>query len=142
MSHITQHVQDLYDQKGTLVGVLLSPEIWSSAYEKLRPILEAELQKLAPEQKKERPEPIEDWNFLLEHWDFKYPVDKSVLCDICGESTQDWQKDEPRKFTLKAANLGGLVSFRCCKCNARVTKKHFKDHIVSETVPEEQRCSA
>jgi hypothetical protein len=142
MPYNIQYVQDLYDNSGSLIGVLISPEIWNSAYDKLRPILEAEVQKYAaPEENQEKPEPIEDWNFLLEHWDFKYPVDRSVSCDLCGAHTDNWQEDEPRKFKLKAASLGGLVAFRCNNCRARVTKKHFKEHIVSESVSEEEGCS-
>ncbi|MFW6177785.1 MAG: hypothetical protein ACOC43_05400, partial [Desulfohalobiaceae bacterium] len=74
-------------------------------------------------------EPLQDWELLLQHWDFKYPVSKEVSCEICGNQTQDWQKDSPRKFLLKAASLGGLVSFECLNCQARIIKKHFKDYV-------------
>ena len=38
-----------------------------------------------------------------------------MACETCGASTEDWQADEPRKFTLAAANMGGLLAFECAR---------------------------
>ena len=80
-------------------------------------------------------EPIEDWELFKKCWDFKYPYDFSVKCEICGNETQNWEQDEEKKFLLTAASVSGLVSFKCLKCGSKIVKKHFKDKIVSETIP-------
>jgi hypothetical protein len=36
---------------------------------------------------------------------------------------------------LNAANMGGLVSFRCLSCQARVIKRHFYDKIKVDATP-------
>ena len=83
----------------------------------------------------EQPEPIPDWETLKEYWDFSYPVDLDVACEHCGNSTEDWTGDEPRLFRLTSANLAGLVAFKCMKCKAKITKRHFKDKILTECSP-------
>jgi hypothetical protein len=128
---LTDDVQKLYDDDGNLIGVLIGPEKWSQ--------LAAAVPDMLAEQKKPEPhtipEPLDDWNTLKEYWDFKYPVDYDVACEVCGDSTQNWEEDDPKQFRLLAANLGGLVRFECIKCKARITKRHFKDHIQVETLP-------
>jgi hypothetical protein len=78
---------------------------------------------------------MDDWNRLMDFWDFAYEVDMDVTCELCGNSTQDWLADDPRKFRLKAANIGGLTCFECLSCKARVTKQHFKDKISCSCTP-------
>ncbi len=127
-------IQELYNRQGEFLGVLISPELWESIGEELEPILKKGLKELTTrEDFLEKEEPIEDWNILKKNWDFNYPVNMEVRCEICGNYTKNWQEDEPRKFILKAANVGGLVSFLCKHCKARIIKKHFKDHIHVET---------
>jgi hypothetical protein len=122
-----------------LLGVFLSKEIWERVESQLAPLLEQTLATLQAEgeTEKEKPfqEPIQDWEMLKKHWDFKYPIDTDIHCELCGNATVDWQADEPRKFLLKAANLGGLVRFQCCRCQAYITKRHFKDSISVEAKP-------
>lgn len=122
--------QELYDAKGQCLGALLGPEAWALVREQI-------LARFAPEaaEPADVSEPIQDWNDLVQFWDFKYPVDVDVACPLCGNSTADWQHDEPRKFHLTAANLGGLVTFRCLGCQAKVMKRHFKDCIKVEAKP-------
>lgn len=130
-------LQDLYDAQGSFWGLLISPRLWSEVQTKVVPILEEAMGRLeqSGEEKQSIQEPLQDWELLLKHWDFKYPVSKEVYCEICGNQTQDWQQDSPRKFLLKAASLGGLVGFECLSCGARVTKKHFKDYVQLQAQP-------
>jgi hypothetical protein len=124
-------VQPLYQRNGDLYAVMLSPQAWALVQDVVRPVLEKQAAAEAPEPK----EPIRDWETLKEYWDFKYPVEQEVHCDHCGCETVDWEQDEPRKFRLKAANMGGQVSFLCLNCSSRVIKRHFKDHISFECRP-------
>jgi hypothetical protein len=101
------------------------------------PYLHAAQEKLDKPQT--RAEPLRDWDLLAANWDFRYPLDLHVHCSQCGNSTLNWQKDEPRKFRLKAASLGGLVAFECCSCKARVTKRHFKDGVKTEAIPWQEK---
>jgi len=102
----------------------------------LKPILEQALQDLqGPKKGKDVKEPLEDWELLKKHWDFKYELTSYVYCENCGNTSYDWESDDPRKFKLSAANLGGLVAFRCLSCGAKVIKRHFKDYIKVEVDP-------
>jgi hypothetical protein len=133
MDTLQNHLTTLYNNKGELQSVQLSPELWSKVEHEVLPIL----QRAFPE-KRVRPEPVNDWCMLKEYWDFQYPVDASVHCDICGCDTHDWEHDDPRKFKLLACNLGGLVRFECEQCHARIMKRHFKTHIAVESRPAEE----
>lgn len=128
MSTNENSITELFDKDGNLIGALLTAELWAE----IKPSLKNYLPKQEPE---EKPEPISDWKMLTDFWDFPYPVDTDVKCDLCGNQTDNWQEDEPRKFRLSVANLGGLVSFKCCNCKSRISKRHFKDEITSETTP-------
>ncbi|EPR44009.1 hypothetical protein dsx2_1937 [Desulfovibrio sp. X2] len=127
----TSPVLYLYDEAKRLHGVLIDPELW----EKIEPLVREHLPSSAKAEEPEPPEPMADWETLTAYWDFKYDPDYDVACGVCGESTTDWRADEPRKFRLVGANLGGLVTFKCQKCKAKVIKRHFKDHIKVETQP-------
>ncbi len=121
--------QELYDAEGQPLGAFLGPEAWAL-------VREAVLARYAqPAPPPEASEPLQDWRDLVQFWDFKYPVDHDVACEVCGNSTSAWELDEPRKFVLTAANLGGLVAFRCLGCGAKILKRHFKDSIKVETRP-------
>ncbi|CCO23011.1 hypothetical protein [Maridesulfovibrio hydrothermalis] len=126
MSKHDDSLTELFDKNGNLIGALLTADLWSKVKPRVKDLLPAQ----TPQ---ERPEPIGAWETLKEYWDFEYPIDTDVHCKICGTSTQNWEEDTPRKFRLVSANLGGLVSFKCCQCSARITKKHFKDEIKVET---------
>ncbi len=132
-------LQDLYDSKGAFLGLLISPSLWAEVESKVVPVLEEAMSRLQQQGSQDEgqslQEPLQDWEMLIKHWDFKYPVRTEVYCQACGNQTQDWQQDAPRKFLLKAASLGGLVGFECLSCGARVTKKHFKDHIEVSSHP-------
>ncbi|MFP4070734.1 MAG: hypothetical protein ACLFTB_01680 [Desulfovibrionales bacterium] len=126
------YIKQFYNKKGDLEGVFITPELWRLIRHKAQPLINNALERLSPE---EFVEPLQDWEMLKEHWDFKYPVDMDVHCDFCGNDTENWQEDDPRLFRLRAANLGGLVSFECLRCKSKITKKHFKKHIDTKTVP-------
>lgn len=135
-------IQGFYDEAGNLMGVFFSARLWQEVAPKIDKILEEALSDLQSKALKGEPkievcvqEPMEDWERFLSFWDFRYPVEKRVICKQCGQETEDWTLDKPRKFFLKAANLGGLVSFQCQNCKARVLKRHFKDHITYEAKP-------
>lgn len=126
----------LFDDKGTLIGVALSPEAWEVAQK-------AVMGKFATESEKPmRPEPVREWENLLDYWDFPYDPDYDVHCEHCGSKTENWKDDSPRKFRLSSANLAGLVSFQCQQCESKVVKRHFKDEITSETIPHQKEKNA
>lgn len=127
-------VQPLYDENGQLHGVYIKAAIWFKHESQLEAVLFPD-EVARSKESKPMAEPIADWEQFLSYWDFNYPMEKVVKCDNCGANTHDWTIDDPKKFTLKAANLGGLVSFKCNQCNYRVSKKHFKDHICYECTP-------
>jgi len=122
----------LYTDSGKLYGVLLCPEAWALVKDDVEQKLGIAGASPKPTQK---PEPMEDWNTLCKYWDFRYPFTAAVTCEVCGNASEDWVHDEPRKFVLKAANLGGLAKFQCCQCRAAVIKRHFKDTIKCECIP-------
>lgn len=129
-------VQDVYNRQGQLLGVFLSREIWDLVGDKLTSVINQAMQELDSGKKEpEIKEPIDEWNLLKQHWDFKYELSREVYCENCGNHTYNWEDDQPRKFKLKAANLGGLVTFQCLECQAKIVKKHFKDHIKVEVKP-------
>jgi len=115
----------LFKENGELHGVFVSAELW----DKILPVVTPFLDPLARQKKQQLAEPLNDWEDLKRYWDFKYPINVEVVCSICGAKTEDWEKDEPRSFRLKSANLGGYVRFECCGCGANITKRHFKSHI-------------
>ncbi len=129
MKNKAQSLVKMYTATGEFLGVFIPPELWGQIK---APVQEA-VERLTPPQAVK--EPLADLELLKQHWDFQYPVDTDVQCKICGAETPDWAADDPRKFLLKAASLGGLVSYECQTCKARVKKMHFKREICVECVP-------
>ena len=129
-----KHFQPLYDADRRLFGVFLSPELWAKISKSMNPLIDKALTELEPNLGPE-PEPLHDWDTLAQCWDFKYPMPHDISCECCGNATPDWRQDEPRKFRLKSANIGGLANFLCTQCQARIIKKHFKDHVAVECRP-------
>lgn len=125
-------IKRYYNELGELEGVFILPQLWNTVEKRINPILERGLAELNPRQKNE---PLVDWEELMKHWDFKYPVDWDVTCGNCQSRTENWSMDTPRKFFLTAVNLGGLVAFQCLECKAKIVKKHFKKHIDIKTTP-------
>jgi hypothetical protein len=123
----------LVDEHQNPKGVLLSQELWEQVRKHVEPLVSSASPMCS--EAPPVPEPIDDWETFLEYWDFKYPISTEVTCGHCNASTENWQADEPRKFHLLSATLGGLVSFRCQECKAKVIKRHFKDHMTTETQP-------
>lgn len=119
-----------FDAQGNPLGVFIPFAVWEQLDQHIRQALDAPNKQL-----QQIKEPIDDWEMLVSCWDFPYPVDTDVACQVCENQTQDWKQDSPRKFHLKAANLGGLVSFECCSCQARIRKNHFKDAIEVTCTP-------
>jgi len=128
---MSDHINELYDKDGNLIGALLTAEAWTHVKDMVLTALGVEQE---PEVE-EISEPLSDWETLKEYWDFNYPVDMDVACEQCGSATEDWSADAPRKFHLTSANLAGLVSFRCVSCQSKIVKKHFKDEIITECTP-------
>jgi hypothetical protein len=134
------HFLELFDAEGQPHGVWLGPELWDRVKDHVLPLLREALGTAdASAAPVEKPEPLADWETLLAYWDFAYPPDFDVTCAHCGAGTEDWTKDTPRQFRLRAANLGGLVTFQCQACRALVLKKHFKKHITVECQPYVER---
>jgi hypothetical protein len=124
----------LYDAKGALCGVQLSPALWEQAKSHILHIRDAR-------SAVEIPEPLDAWEEFKQYWDFKYPFCAKVECQHCGARSNDWEQDATRPFRLHTANLGGLLVFRCTACGATIRKKHFKDHIIFEMTPPGQGCA-
>lgn len=130
-----KHLVPLYTKEKELLGVYISPELWALAEDRI-------LGTVSPFFKKDEPlEPIKDWEQLKSCWGFQYPVDLDVTCENCGNETSEWEKDEPRRFRLRAANLGGLVTFQCMECKAKILKRHFKKEIQVECKPHQESKS-
>lgn len=143
MPLISSHFMELFDAAGKSRGLHMSPELWAKVKDAVMPTIEKALFALDPAcrpESEERPEPIGNWEQLLAYWDFTYPPSYDVHCDHCGQRTEDWSRDEPRKFRLCNANLGGQVTFQCQSCKALVLKKHFKKHVVVECKPFVERA--
>lgn len=143
MPPISSHFLELFDAAGVPRGVRISPELWAKVRDRLLPVLNKALYELDPAcrpEPVEKPEPLAEWETLLAYWDFTYPPDYDVACEHCGASTPDWRADDPRKFRLRVANLGGLVTFQCQSCKSLVLKKHFKKHLTVECQPFVDRC--
>jgi ssDNA-binding Zn-finger/Zn-ribbon topoisomerase 1 len=128
---MSDHINELYDKDGNLVGALLTAEAWAVVRDQVMSALGV----VETPVEQERPEPISEWETLKEYWDFQYPVDVDVACENCGNSTEDWTADDPRLFRLTSANLAGLVAFTCTQCRAKITKRHFKDQVTTECAP-------
>jgi len=128
---MSEHVNELYDKEGNLIGCLLSAEAWNYVKKDIQASLGIEVKNDTPEIK----EPLSDWETLKEYWDYPYPVDTDVHCESCGSKTEDWAADDPRIFRLTAANLAGLVAFSCVNCKAKIVKKHFNNEIRTECTP-------
>lgn len=124
MSKDWEQITHLYSQSGEFLGVFVAAPVWKYVRGTIEPLLARKAHAEA-----EKAEPLEDWNALKEYWDFKYPVNTEVLCQTCSCCTDDWESDAPKKFKLKAANIGGLVRFECLHCHSIITKQHFKDQI-------------
>lgn len=129
------HFEPLFDQNRNLVGVWLSPELWRKAENALSPAIDKALEELDPTRRPETPEPMKDWEALLQYWDLAYPLPTDVFCEQCGAKTDNWMQDDPRLFRLRSATMGGLVNFECQGCRARIIKKHFKKHVDVECRP-------
>lgn len=124
-------IKALYDHRGSMFGIFISPKLWAAISKDVQPIIDRQLEKT----EKPLPEPMDDWDRLIDFWDFAYEVDTDVSCEQCGSTTEAWMADEPRKFRLKAANIGGMTCFECQTCKARITKRHFKDKITCSCIP-------
>jgi len=123
-------IRYVVDAQGQPQGVFLEEEMWKHVCAHVLGVLD----KLYPEEKSV-PEPMADYDLLVKYWDLRYDLPSDVTCETCGASTADWQADDPRKFILRAANMGGLLSFQCAACSSRITKRHFKDKVTVTCTP-------
>ncbi len=123
-------IRYVVDAKGAQQGVFLDQELWDHVCKHVL----ATLEKLYPTERVIA-EPLADLELLEKYWDFRYELPSDVSCESCGASSADWKADEPRKFLLKAANMGGLLSFQCVACQSRITKRHFKDKVTVTCTP-------
>lgn len=123
-------IKYVVDAQGQPQGVFLEEEMWQHVCKHVLAVFD----KLYPSEKA-LVEPMSDYDLLVKYWDLRYELPTDVSCESCGVSTADWQADDPRKFILRAANMGGLLSFQCVSCNARVTKRHFKDKVTATCTP-------
>lgn len=123
-------IRYLVNAQGQPQGVLLDEEFWSHVCEDVM----ATFNRLFPEEQC-LPEPLADYALLEKYWDFRYDLSTEVCCEACQATTSNWREDEPRKFRLCAANMGGLLVFECTACQARIVKRHFKDKVTVTCTP-------
>lgn len=123
---MSSDISYIVTDKGDILSVVVPYDLWQR--------LEPEAKKLlaASEKPALRPEPMADFETLMEYWDFRYPYSPAVTCPACGKSTDDWRNDPEHPFWLKNATLGGLLVFHCQHCGASVRQKHFTDHVAVE----------
>ena len=128
-------IKYVVDAQGHVQGVLLDEELWQYVCAHVLDVVERHcpLERVIPE-------PMTDFALLEKYWDFRYELPFDVSCETCGAATANWQEDEPRKFVLRAANMGGLLAFECQACGSRITKRHFKDKITVTCDPQ-RTCS-
>lgn len=119
----------LRDAAGHLQAVQLSTTLWAKVEHLVQPFLhESQVSKLPAEAQ----EPLESFAEFLQFWDFAYPYSPAVSCPHCGQSAEDWRAAPGHPFVLVNANLGGLLVFRCKKCQTTIRQKHFRDHVALE----------
>lgn len=123
-------IRYLVDAQGRPQGVVLDEKFWGHV---CRDVL-ATLHRLFPKEEP-LPEPLADYALLEKYWDFRYDLGTQVSCEVCNATTPDWREDDPRKFRLCAANMGGLLVFECANCQARITRRHFKDKVTESCTP-------
>jgi hypothetical protein len=123
-------IRYLVDAQGRPQGVVLEEELWSQVCSHVLGVLG----RLCPSEPVIA-EPMADYALLEKYWDLRYELPTDVTCEVCGASTANWREDEPRKFTLRAANMGGLLALQCEVCKARITKRHFKDKVTVTCTP-------
>lgn len=132
MSERDSHLVRLYDKKGSLFGVMISPELWSRTERTVAPHFERILDAMYPVN---RDEPLDALKEFKDYWDFRYDYVPDVHCDHCGARTEDWEADPEHPFILRNATLSGMLVFTCKSCGAGIRKKHFKDKIQFECSP-------
>lgn len=123
-------IRYLVDAQGRPQGVVLDEELWNQVCDHVHGVL----RRLFPAEPVIA-EPMADYDLLEKYWDFRYEMPTDVSCEVCGASTANWREDEPRKFMLRAANMGGLLAFQCEACKSRITKRHFKDKVTVTCTP-------
>lgn len=123
-------IRYVVDAQGKPQGVYLEEDMWQQVCKHVLAVAE----RLFPSERVIS-EPMADYELLVKYWDLRYELPSDVSCEACGASTEDWQADEPRKFLLRAANMGGLLAFECQNCKSRVTKRHFKDKVTMTCTP-------
>jgi len=123
-------VRYVVDAQGQPQGVFLEQEMWQHVCKHVLFVLD----KLCPSEA-EIVEPMGDFQLLEKYWDLRYELPMDVACESCGADTVDWKADDPRKFMLRAANMGGLLVFQCVGCKSRITKRHFKDKVTITCAP-------
>ena len=124
-------IRYVVDAKGKPEGVFIEEEMWRHVCQHVLSVVE----KLYPSEDT-IVEPMADLQLLEKYWDLRYELPTDVACETCGTSTSDWKADEPRKFMLRAANMGGLLAFQCVGCKSRITKRHFKDKVTVTCTPQ------
>ena len=124
-------IRYVVDAKGKPEGVFIEEEMWQHVCQHVLSVVE----KLYPSEDA-IVEPMADLQLLEKYWDLRYELPTDVACETCGAVTADWKADEPRKFMLRAANMGGLLAFQCVSCKSRITKRHFKDKVTVTCAPQ------
>ena len=123
---MSSEISYIVTDKGEILSVVVPYELWQRLEPAAQKLLSDDTHPLL------KPEPIAEFEMLMQYWDFRYPYSPAVSCPACGASTDDWRNDPDHPFWLTSANLGGLLVFHCQHCGASVRQKHFTDHVAVE----------
>ncbi len=121
------------NHEGHIQSVQLSTELWEKVESHVKAAAHGLQNSNDPFSK---PEPLQALQELKDYWDFTYPYEPSMHCEVCGCETKDWENDPAHPFHLTNANIGGLLVFQC-RCGATIRKKHFHRKTVFECSPKQ-----
>ncbi len=127
----TEPILFIVNKSGHCHSVQLSMELWEQVQDHVEKIAKKLYKEDDPF---DTPQPLDSLAELKNYWDFTYPYEGHVHCDMCNATTDDWETDPAHPFHLTNANFGGLMVF-LCRCGATVRKKHFHRKVVFECSP-------
>ncbi len=127
------HILYVVTLDGHPQAVQLSPELWAKVEDHVKAVAKTFTSSDDPFLK---PEALDALQELKEYWDFTYPYEASMHCDVCGKATEDFENDPEHPFHLTNANFAGLLVFQC-RCGATIRKKHFHRKVDYECTPKQ-----
>jgi len=128
MSKHDDDLTELFDKNGNLIGALLTADLWA----KVKPMVKDLLPQEAPP---ERPEPIGEWETLKEYWDFPYPVDTDVHCELAVTKLKTGKRMIPASSGLCPATSVDLFHLNAPSAMPALSKSTSKMKSPSNVQP-------